>query len=91
MDIQAKELEKLKTEQREAAIKSESERSFYQVLIVAGIVILVLVVVFFLVRPRENKKLRTGCNLHTIKLKPRTKHVRDQHSLCQTDTASDSS
>jgi len=56
MDLQAKELDKLKTEQREAAIKSESEKSFYQLLIGAGCIILVLVVVFFLLRARENKK-----------------------------------
>ena len=56
MDQQARELEQLKIEQREIALKSEAQQNFYKLLIVSGIVVLVLIVAFFVIRQRENRK-----------------------------------
>jgi hypothetical protein len=77
MDLQAKELEKLKTEQREAAIKSESEKSFYQLLIGAGCIILVLVVVFFLLRARENKKSQDRLQVAYDQIETKNRDITD--------------
>lgn len=59
MDQQAKELEELKAEQREAAIKTESDQKFYRLLAVTGVIVLVLVIAFFLLRARETRKAQS--------------------------------
>lgn len=77
MDIQARELDKLKTYQRELEIKTESERSFYQVLIISGIVILFLVVLFFMVRARENRKSQSRLQFAYDQIETKNKDITD--------------
>ncbi|HTF03300.1 MAG TPA: tetratricopeptide repeat protein [Bacteroidia bacterium] len=77
MDQQAKQLEELKLQQREDAIKSESERSFFKLLIIAGVVILILVVAFFLVRARENRKSQNRLQFAYDQIETKNKDITD--------------
>lgn len=77
MDAQAKQLEELKIQQREAAIKADSERQFYKVLIGAGCVVLVLVIAFFLIRARENKKSQSRLQFAFDQIETKNKDITD--------------
>jgi serine phosphatase RsbU (regulator of sigma subunit)/Tfp pilus assembly protein PilF len=77
MDMQTKELEKLKMMQRETELKAESERAFYKVLIGAGIVVLFLVILFFLLRARENKRAQNRLQHAYDQIETKNKDITD--------------
>lgn len=77
LDLQNKELEALKVEQRENAIKAESDEKFYKLLMIAGGIVLVLVVLFFLVRARETKKAQSRLQFAYDQIENKNKDITD--------------
>jgi serine phosphatase RsbU (regulator of sigma subunit)/Tfp pilus assembly protein PilF len=77
LDQQAKELEEVKAQQREAGIKAESDQKFYKVLIIAGAIVLVLVVAFFLLRARESKKAQSRLQFAYDQIETKNKDITD--------------
>jgi len=77
MEQQAKELEDLKAQQQVDAIKSESDQNFYKLLMVAGAVVLVLVVVFFLMRARETRKAQSRLQFAYDQIETKNKDITD--------------
>lgn len=77
MDLQAKELEALKLQQREDAIKSESDEKFYKLLIIAGAIVLVMVIVFFLLRARETRKAQSRLQFAYDQIETKNKDITD--------------
>jgi serine phosphatase RsbU (regulator of sigma subunit)/Tfp pilus assembly protein PilF len=77
MDQQAKELEQLKAEQREAAIKADSDQKFYRLFIITGIVVLIIVVAFFLIRARETRKAQSRLQFAYDQIETKNKDITD--------------
>jgi serine phosphatase RsbU (regulator of sigma subunit) len=77
MDVQAKQLEELQAQQREAEIKSDSEQKFYKLLIIAGAVVLVLVIAFFLLRARETRKAQSRLQFAYDQIETKNKDITD--------------
>lgn len=77
MDQQTKELEALKIQQREDVIKTELDQKFYKVLIVAGAIVLVLVILFFLVRARETRKAQSRLQFAYDQIETKNKDITD--------------
>jgi serine phosphatase RsbU (regulator of sigma subunit) len=77
MDQQNKELEALKVQQREDAIKVESNQKFYRLLIISGGVVLVLVILFFLLRARETKKAQSRLQFAYDQIETKNKDITD--------------
>ena len=95
MDQQTKELEALKLQQREDAFKAETDQKFYKLLIVAGAIVLVLVILFFLLRARETKKAQSRLQFAYDQIETKNKDITDsiryakriQQAILPADTA----
>lgn len=84
MEQQTKQLEELKAQQREADIKAEaaalqaeSDGKFYKLMIGAGIVVLILVIAFFLLRARETKKAQSRLQFAYDQIETKNKDITD--------------
>ncbi len=84
MEQQTKQLEELKAQQREADIKSEAaamkaeaDQNFYKLMIGAGVVVMVLVVIFFLLRARETKKAQSRLQFAYDQIETKNKDITD--------------
>lgn len=77
MDQQAKQLEELQAQQREDAIKADSERMMYKFMIGAGCIVLVLVIAFFLIRARENRRSQDRLQYAYDQIETKNKDITD--------------
>ncbi|GAB4144803.1 MAG: hypothetical protein Fur0041_19600 [Bacteroidia bacterium] len=77
MERQTKELEQLKMQQREDALKADSEKAFYKLMIGAGIIVMILIVSFFIIRQRENRKAQHRLQMAYDQIEMKNKDITD--------------
>lgn len=77
LDQSTRAIEKLKQDQKETALKNNAEQSRMLTLLISGSVVAVLIILFFFVRVRENRKARRVLQLANDEIGMKNKNITD--------------